>query len=50
MHARFKECAEMGRAIANAIKAYKREVLIVVSSDMNHYESADVTGKKTVSP
>ena len=46
MHARLKECVEMGRAIADAIKACKKEVLIVVSSDMNHYESADVTGKK----
>ncbi|MFZ3073349.1 MAG: AmmeMemoRadiSam system protein B [Thermodesulfobacteriota bacterium] len=46
MHARTKECVEMGRAIANAIKAYKREVLIVVSSDMNHYESEEITSEK----
>ena len=33
-----EECALMGAAIAGAIKAWKGDVLIVISSDMNHYE------------
>src|SRR3989304_1881795 len=46
MHARMKECVEMGRAVADAVRACKKDVLIVVSSDMNHYESEEITGKK----
>jgi len=39
-------CVAMGRAIAAAIKAYGRDVLIVVSSDMNHYEPEAITREK----
>lgn len=46
MPARFSECEEMGKDIANAISSYKNEVLMVVSSDMNHYESESVTKEK----
>ena len=41
-----RECEEMGRAIAGAIRSHPGEVLIVVSSDMNHYEPDDVTREK----
>jgi MEMO1 family protein len=46
MHGDFKECEEMGKGIASAITAYGKEVLIVASSDMNHYESDKITREK----
>ncbi len=46
MHAEFRECSIMGKAVAKAITEFKKDVLIVVSSDMNHYESDSVTRKK----
>lgn len=46
MHLSYKECEEAGKAIANAIRKYREKVLMVVSSDMNHYESDAVTRKK----
>ncbi len=39
----YAECAEMGRAIAAVIKGCDKEVLIAVSSDMNHYESDKIS-------
>ncbi len=42
----YEECVELGTALADAIRDYGREVLIVISSDMNHYESEDVTRQK----
>lgn len=39
----YADCAAMGRAIAAVIKEYGKEVLIAVSSDMNHYESDKVS-------
>lgn len=46
MRAGYGECVEAGAAIAKAVSAYPEEVLIVVSSDMNHYESDSMTRKK----
>jgi AmmeMemoRadiSam system protein B len=46
MPASFNQCSEMGKAIADVILACDEKVLMVVSSDMNHYESDDVTRKK----
>lgn len=43
---RFDALAELGRAMARAIAALKEPVLIVASSDMNHYESDAVTRVK----
>jgi AmmeMemoRadiSam system protein B len=37
---------DLGRAIANAVREVGGEVLLVASSDMNHYESAEVTRAK----
>ena len=34
-------CVEIGTAIVKSIKEYGKEVLIVASSDMTHYESAE---------
>ncbi|HHD11712.1 MAG TPA: AmmeMemoRadiSam system protein B [Deltaproteobacteria bacterium] len=42
----YRECVELGIAIADVIRQSRKEVLIVVSSDMNHYESDDVTRQK----
>jgi len=46
MYMDYRGCEELGSTIANAINKYKKKVLIVVSSDMNHYESDAVTRKK----
>jgi AmmeMemoRadiSam system protein B len=35
----FRECRELGAAIAHGIKEYGQQVLIVASTDMTHYES-----------
>lgn len=46
MRASAKECAEMGRALAGVVTRATGKTLIVVSSDMNHYESDAVTREK----
>ena len=40
---RFETLAEFGFALADVIGAQNRNVLIVASSDMNHYESDEIT-------
>ena len=40
------ECLTFGRELAVAISAHTRDVLIVASTDMTHYEPADVAEKK----
>jgi AmmeMemoRadiSam system protein B len=42
----FEALAELGAAIADVIVAHNRPVLIVASSDMNHYESDAITRVK----
>jgi MEMO1 family protein len=37
---------DLGRAVAGVVAAQQEPVLIVASSDMNHYESEDVTRRK----
>lgn len=39
MQLTFDECEELGHILAKAIKQSKRQVLIVASSDMTHYET-----------
>lgn len=50
MRASVNECAAMGLAIARVIASYRtsygKQTLIIVSSDMNHYESDKTTRKK----
>jgi AmmeMemoRadiSam system protein B len=46
MTATAEECAELGAALASAITSYANDTLIVVSSDMNHYESDKRTRAK----
>ncbi len=46
MSAGFEESSEMGNALAGVVRGYNEKILIVVSSDMNHYESDDVTRTK----
>lgn len=45
-HLGVDEAIALGRSIADAIRALGEPVLIVASSDMNHYESADETVRK----
>jgi MEMO1 family protein len=42
----FDQCTQIGQSIASSIKQYGKEVLIVASSDMSHFESHDKTVKK----
>src|SRR5580700_361034 len=42
----FEVLAQLGDAIADVIAAEKRQVLIVASSDMNHYEADAITRMK----
>jgi hypothetical protein len=46
MGAGFEDCKELATAIATAIKNCNEEVLIVASSDMNHFESEKTTQRK----
>ena len=39
-------CRELGHSIAKAIKSVDEDVLIVASSDMTHYESAESAERK----
>jgi len=41
-----KACKDIKNAISNAIKKCDEDILIIASSDMNHYESQDVTVNK----
>jgi len=43
---RYEELAALGGAIASAIRASREAVLLIVSSDMNHYESDAITRVK----
>ncbi|GFE61130.1 AmmeMemoRadiSam system protein B [Geobacter sp. AOG2] len=45
-HGDFDAVQEIGKGIAAAIRSYGGEVLIVASSDMTHYESADSARRK----
>ncbi len=42
----YNEALQMGEALAGVISEYDKEVLVVVSSDMNHYESEAATRLK----
>lgn len=46
MRARGPECEEMGKALARVISKEKGKTLLLVSSDMNHYEPDEVTRAK----
>jgi len=43
---RFETFDQLGRAIAETLAAHTDRILIVASSDMNHYESDEITRKK----
>jgi len=45
-HLSFEECESLGEALAQTISEVGDEILIIASSDMNHYESQEVTMKK----
>jgi AmmeMemoRadiSam system protein B len=43
---RFQHLAELGRAVEEVIAAQSDSILVVASSDMNHYESDEITRTK----
>ena len=42
----YEELAVLGGALATAIQASREAILLIVSSDMNHYESDEITRGK----
>jgi MEMO1 family protein len=42
----YKECEELGKALAAGIRDYGKDVLLVASTDMTHYESHETAQKK----
>lgn len=45
-HVSLKDCQQLGEAIAQVIQKEKEEILIVASSDMNHYQDQETTLEK----
>lgn len=45
-HLSLKQCEELGEALAQVISQEKEPILIIASSDMNHYEDQTTTLKK----
>ncbi len=43
---RYGAMEELGRAVAQVVKAQREPVLVIASSDMNHYESETITRAK----
>ncbi len=43
---RYDAMAELGRAVAHVVRAHREPVLVIASSDMNHYESDALTRAK----
>ena len=41
-HLPYPSCQEIGQALAKGVQEYGKEVLLVASTDMTHYESQDV--------
>ena len=46
MHLTYGECENMARVISDSIKELGEDVLVLASSDLNHYEDQIVTEKK----
>lgn len=42
----YEELVELGKAIVKVFRSFKNDVTLIVSSDMNHYESVEVNKKK----
>ncbi|MFG0249761.1 MAG: AmmeMemoRadiSam system protein B, partial [Phycisphaeraceae bacterium JB051] len=45
-HSNFKQLQELGNALAACVKQLNGQTLIVISSDMNHFEDVDTTQRK----
>ena len=45
-HLSFKELEDLGKAIANGVKDFKKDVLIVASTDMSHYVEQSIAKEK----
>jgi len=46
--AKYEECLKVAERITEILNKTKDKVLIVVSSDMNHYEDSETTLKKII--
>jgi len=46
MHLSYTECEQVAEALVTTIKKKSKKILLVASSDMNHYESHETTLKK----
>jgi MEMO1 family protein len=46
MRLTYKECENLAKAISDSIKELREEVIVIASSDLNHYEDKRVTEKK----
>jgi MEMO1 family protein len=42
----YPECERLGRALADAVEEFGRDALVIASSDMTHFESAESARKK----
>jgi hypothetical protein len=45
-HLSYEACTEIGQALAQGVKDFGKEVLMVASTDMTHYESQKAANKK----
>ncbi len=45
-HVRYDTCEQIGRALAQGVQDYGKEVLLVASTDMTHYEAQDVARRQ----
>lgn len=45
-HLSYAHCEELGRTIASVIKSSGENILIIASTDMNHYEEEKITERK----
>ncbi len=45
-HMDYQSCRELGQALSRAVQDYGKEVLMVASTDMTHYESQDAAKSK----
>jgi MEMO1 family protein len=44
-HLGLESCLALGSALATVLNDYEQDVLLLASSDMNHFSSAEITGK-----
>lgn len=45
-HISYEKCQQLGNTLARCIQSQKKEILLLASTDMNHFESRSVSEKK----